>query len=477
MPAELKFVQTKADKPLLYSALLFFLGVCLFSAGNPFFWDNILNARIATEYLRSGFSTLIPPAQLDAGHPPGFNLYLALVWKVMGRSVPVSHLAMLPFLWAITFHYWRLVCRCIPPRGRLVAMLLLVLEPTVLAQSTQVSPDIALVACILASVNFILEGKKVRLMLTLCVLSMLSMRGILILPGLFLLDVLISAPPRISLRRIWPYLPAGLLVLSWWLVHYRSAGWAVSPPDETYGTHREAAGAMGMLRNLAVMGWRFLDQGRILLWGMIAVLLLAKVSRKAEAAFKLRPLILIFAVLTGTWMVIFVPLSNPIGHRYWMLSFLLGALIVSWLLSCIERKTVRSIAAGMLALAFVSGHFWLYPEPIAKGWDSTLAHVSWFEAQKEMDDYITAAGIREEVCTDFPNVVSRSVSTLDDSLSGRKDLKNFSETGLETCTYVVQSNIMNGFEAGDLTTLQSHYRTEKEIRSGFVFIRLWHRVD
>ncbi|MBL0080448.1 MAG: hypothetical protein IPP53_15465 [Bacteroidetes bacterium] len=66
------------------------------TANNPFFWDTVLTSKIAQYFYENGFGNLIVPIDLDAGHPPFFQIYLSILWKLFGKSLLVSHLAMLP---------------------------------------------------------------------------------------------------------------------------------------------------------------------------------------------------------------------------------------------------------------------------------------------------------------------------------------------------------------------------------------------
>ena len=72
--------------------------------GHFFFWDTVqLASQHAQFFLENGFSTFLLPDEMDSGHPPTFGFYLALVWRVFGKTLSISHLAMLPFLLGIVW--------------------------------------------------------------------------------------------------------------------------------------------------------------------------------------------------------------------------------------------------------------------------------------------------------------------------------------------------------------------------------------
>src|SRR5438045_3352806 len=79
--------------------------VVFLSRNNPFFGDTTYHSTIAQWFLETDFKSLILPFDMDAGHPPFFGAYLAIVWKAFGKSLAVSHFAVLPFIIGI---YWQL---------------------------------------------------------------------------------------------------------------------------------------------------------------------------------------------------------------------------------------------------------------------------------------------------------------------------------------------------------------------------------
>jgi len=88
---------------------LFYLIVLILCRNHPFFGDCInLGSRYAQWFLESNFSGLIAPAGVDSGNPPFFGLYLAICWNFLGKTLPVSHLAMFPFIVGIVWGYFQI---------------------------------------------------------------------------------------------------------------------------------------------------------------------------------------------------------------------------------------------------------------------------------------------------------------------------------------------------------------------------------
>ena len=90
----------------------FFIAAALATAAvrhHFFFWDTAqLGAEHALFFYTEGFHQGLLPDAMDSGHPPVFGWYLAGIWHLCGRSLAVSHWAMLPFLWGIIWMAWRL---------------------------------------------------------------------------------------------------------------------------------------------------------------------------------------------------------------------------------------------------------------------------------------------------------------------------------------------------------------------------------
>ncbi|HBE43638.1 MAG TPA: hypothetical protein DDW27_21070, partial [Bacteroidales bacterium] len=121
--------------------LLLFLS----TINNGFFWDTIqLASKHANYYLTTDFTGILLPDSIDSGHIPAFGIYLAFIWKIFGRSLIISHLAMLPFVVGILWQMKILVSRFVSKENTGWAFLLVCCDPTLLSQVTLVSPDVPL---------------------------------------------------------------------------------------------------------------------------------------------------------------------------------------------------------------------------------------------------------------------------------------------------------------------------------------------
>jgi hypothetical protein len=177
---------------------------------NFFFWDTMQLASQHAHffYENNNFSTFLLPDEMDSGHPPTFGFYLALMWKMFGKSLTVSHLAMLPFLLGIVWQAWKLGEKTVGEGWTLWFMLLLIVSPVVAGQAVLVSPDIVLLFFFLMALNGILnydffdfyDGSDLKLnepfnwQLSLAILglSAISLRGMMVVFALFVFYFLIK---------------------------------------------------------------------------------------------------------------------------------------------------------------------------------------------------------------------------------------------------------------------------------------------
>jgi hypothetical protein len=136
-----------------------------------------------------------------------------------------------------------------------------------------------------------------------------------------------------------------------------------------------------------------------------------------------------------------------------------------------QRKLFLSFCGGGLLLAF-SGHFWITPETMAKGWDSMLSHIWYLDYRDEAVRYLKTQNIASgTVGSDFPNLATHQQITLEN------DSYYFIQKNVSEQTYILQSNAMNGFSETELTQLRDtmQWTLEKSWGSWPVYVRLYRR--
>jgi hypothetical protein len=96
---------------------------------------------------------------------------------------------MLPFLIGIIFQAYFLIKKYVPEKDVPYALVLFLIQPTLLGQSILISPDIPLVFFFLLALNGVLSNRRILLLLGIAGLFLISMRGAMLSFGILLLDL------------------------------------------------------------------------------------------------------------------------------------------------------------------------------------------------------------------------------------------------------------------------------------------------
>ena len=467
-----------AAKLIYFILYLFYAGLVIGSVQHGFFWDSILlGSRYGQWYYNTNFDTLFVPENI-AGYPPLFGMLLALSWKIFGKTLAVSHLLILPFALGIVYQVRRLCRKLLSPAAAPFAALLVLADPTLMAQCTQVAPDVILVFLYLLALNSMLNRQRFMLAVSLLFLGILSPRGTIAVPLLFLTEVILFAFFS-GARRSWPaflqllipYFPAGIIIITWQVLHYQHFGWIGYNPDSNWGSLARFAGWGGMVRNLAIIAWRLLDFGRVFVWLGLGGTVLYFYRKRIPFPLATGQLLVLLLVPLIGYSLVFLPYTNPIGHRYYLVVFLLMALLTTCLLQYIPSRFFRRICYGFMLIGLLCGNFWVYPDTVAKGWDASLAHLPYFSLRQEAIAYLDANKIPlETVGSDYPNLASRSETDL------TQDTRTFKPKDLETDSLILYSNVFNGFSDEELATLKTRWQAVKSWKSGQVKMILFRKI-
>lgn len=445
-------------------ALLFALGIAL-AQDHCFFWDTVSQAsRRGSWYYFLDFHTFFLPPELDSGHPVFFNMYVAAVWKALGRSLPASHWAMLPFAWGILWQLARLVVAWFPAgAGRYWAMGLAVSTAAFLGQAILVSPDLVLLFAFLWGLNSIRRREAWSLALALVLMNMVSLRGLFAAAGLGFFHLFLFGQAHRSWakgladalrgKNLWPFLLALLFAAIYYGAHYRATGWWISTPHPNWAGGREVNSPLQLLRQTGILGWRFLDYGFFGYWLLLGRLLWQ--SRPSSWSPPMRFLLGAAACTLLAYLPGLLGVSNPISHRYLlpvMMPMVLG--LAYWLL--VVGSASRRWVVLLLVLN-LTGNLWVYPRHIAQAWDATLAHWPYYATRDRFLAQLERAGIEpQQVGTRFPHV--GPLDRID--LSGREAA--MPPADLSRDSLVAYSTVMNDFSDAELAELD---RWNKRIES------------
>ena len=452
------------------------LSFTLFNSDNSFFWDSILQVSVpANWYFDHNFTQAFLPDEYATGHSTIMGFYLAVVWKVFGRSLLTSHMAMLPFVFGIIFQLHNLIGKArLNQKDSGLILMAVACDATLLSQISMVTFDVAHIFFFLWCLNSILDKRNFNISISFTFLMLTSLRASLsgfgILPFALYLNYL--EEKHFTLEKIKPFLP-GLAVFGILLVvFYLEKGWIIANPKSAdYNLFLGFASIKEVLRNIGLVGWRLIDFGRVGLWLVFLGILINSVKKKTLYDPFFRN---IFFIALFQLMIIFpfvIIFKNPFGHRYFLPVIISVAIIVTyWVL---KYSRLKYVLFSLIFLVLLTGYFWIYPLKIAQGWDATPAHWPYFKVRAEMMIKIKEMGIPyNEIGTFFPNNNSTKYIDLKDNGIDLKD------ADLLTDNYILYSNIYNVDDIFiDELFKRDGWEPYIETRRGRVFMTLFRKIN
>lgn len=383
-----------------YNKILFVLLVIVYtillyiSFDFCYFWDNIQQvSKEAHFFFNSNFSIfptnkLFPEYSLTGYHPPLIGFITALLWKLFGCKLWVSHVFI--YIWALLLIYntKKLVSIFFNEKHIGLVSCILLLEPTILSQFVIASPDIVLFAAFVISLRAILEQKHLLLSIGLFFLFGISMRGVfvgVILLISHLIYIYKKTDSKLYLKNFSAYIPTLLLLSIYYLIYFQRNGWFFT--NSSYAEHyQNPTSLIQVLIHLAEFGIRSIENGRFLIWILGMYILFFSFPKFRDNKFHL-----VTSVFTGIFLLYFLFIfitQMPFSSRYFITSYFLLTIII--LIFAFEKLKKKLLAVLLSIIIFleISGNFWIYPEKIAKSWDTTLAHIPYYSLRKECFEYI-----------------------------------------------------------------------------------------
>lgn len=457
---------------ILLIGYTFILLLVLINSKNAFFWDTVqLGSLHADFYYNHNFSQILLPNNIDSGHIPAFGMYIGMMWKIFERTLLVSHLAMLPFVLGILDQLYQLVQKFVDKKYWGYAFLLILIDPSLLSQMTLVSPDIPLIFFFLIALNAVLKNNRVLLAVAIIFLFLVSMRGMMLSLGILFFDLIINKSFEKNfkntlinlMKRSVIYIPAFLIFIFFNIYHYREKGWIFYHANSPWAESFEKVNFIGFLYNIGILGWRIVDFGRIGIWTVLLILFLYYRNNFLKES-KTRLLIILFFIISIVLTVNMLWAKMLLGHRYLIPIYLIFSLLVVHILySSYIKESLKIYLSILWVIVLVSGNFWIYPPKISQGWDSTLAHIPYYNLRTEAINYLENEKIDiKQVASFFPNL-----GTLDNlDLNHKTDkFSNFDQTK----EYVFYSNIYN-IGDNEYETIINNYEVIKQFKKMNIFI-------
>lgn len=477
--------QMKSDKRfnriILYSVVLIYALLTSICLNNCYFWDNIQQiSKEAHWFYLNDFHQLLMPAQNSGSdivatgyHPPLMGIMTASLWKLFGYKVWVSHIFI--FLWSLVLIYniWKIIKKLFPKKLTGWILLITLLESTLLTQFSIASPDFILFTAFILSLRALFENKKYLLAIGVFFLCCINMRGIFV--GTFLLIVnlyyshlqtLEKWDIRSTIKILLPYLPTIIILTLYFTFYLMARGWFFN--DSTDDSHYALPGGISrVIKHLAEFGLRSVENGRIIIWiiGIYSTFQATKKRTKLSPEFK--AILLFFILLTILYIVFVLVTQMPFSGRYFMPQFFLLTLLSMFGISeYVSPKRIEILLLAVLCFE-LTGNLWIYPDRIAKSWDCTLAHMTYYELREECFTYI------DQQKLDY-NQISAGFCLYGNR--GFTELKNRGKIigTKENCQYFIYSNISNVEDSfADKLKNGSQWIPLKRFVNGFVYITIY----
>lgn len=459
------------DKILLYLVFVFFIILTLLLSDVPFFWDEVYYIKAAHFIFDSNFSSFIPELENDRGNFPLYGFYMALAWKLFGKTLLVSHLAMLPVVLATVWEYFCLAKKFISEKWIFFSLLLFVFEPTYLTQSILMGHDLFLVYFFLLALNALLSNHKIIYSVALSFLILHNIKGI---PISFLLSLfyfyhaMAITNRKIIAADILIHLIPLLLLLGWMFFHYKITGWYILTPIHDHGTGLNLN--MFGLKKILLGIWQVIDFGRIFLWSFIlfgGIYLWKQIS-----SLQSRTIYSLLIITTSFSLLFFAVLDIQLCHRYFMVDFLIASIAGCYALEHLHlRSLVKYILASFFLLGLATGNCWIYGGGFSNGWDSSLKSLPYFSLRNDLVNYVKDEKISPEtIGTKMPLDADLKISDL---APENFHFTNADTASLQNFRYVLLSNISNEFTLHEKEAINSKWKLAKEFRRGQVYLKLF----
>lgn len=349
-------------------------------------------------------SLLLPPYsthsayQATGYHPPLIGIITAILWRTFGYYLWVSHLFVYLCFFIFLYNILRLLRTLFPEKYVGCILMVLLLEPILLSQFTVTSPDFILFIAFVTAIRAILNNKPVLLGIAVFFLFGINMRGlftgtILLFSNIYYIYITHkNIRPSILLKVILPYVPTLLIMAGYYTYYFETRGWFFK--DSPYSEHYMLpTGLKVLFFHLCGFGVRIIENGRIFIWGaaLWSGFYFFKLKKSLPNSFMF--LGVLFILLFGLYFLFVFISQMPFASRYFIPILFLLTLLTIYFITNISSEKGATRFFVLTLFFFISGHFWIYPERIAKSWDGTLALFPYYELRKECFKYIDQSKI------------------------------------------------------------------------------------
>lgn len=455
------------------SIFLSTLLICILKLDNIFFWDNIVQLSIpANWYYDNNFANLYIPSNIGTGHPTFISMYVALVWKIFGQSLAITHFAFFPFIYGFLLETYKLIKNFVATDKQVLLVLFVVLiEATIVTQISALSFAICHLYFLVLSVNSIIKNKKVLFAFAFIGLMLISLRSAISGFGIlaFYLFYKCKSFKKEDLNFLLYALPGLILFSIFLFTFYLDKGWIIhNTASGKWSSSSDSVNIEGFLQNIFYVIIRLIDYGKIVIWSIIVYLVFKIFFRKNKP--KEYETIFLTLVITQLvfFLIVILPSNNTIGYKYLIpVTYFASILTGIWLIK-MKKRTLYIFSCIIL----VAGNFIVYPRDVAQGWDSTPMQWVYFQLRDDAISFIKEKNIPfNKVGTFFPNYYS--FYNVDLQITNL----NFKVPELDIDRYIFYSNAFN-LSDSDLNKLFSeNWKKLKSFKKLNVEIILFERIE
>lgn len=359
-----------------------------------YFWDNIAITSKEAHFFFEGSSNV--PFYISK--QPFIGVITAGLWLIFGYELWVSPIFILFVSFFLIYNTQKLVKLFLTNNRSEIIVFLLLTEPTIFSQIIIASPDILLLSMFVFGLRSLVEKRKLFLVISILVLGLISTRGMFvsaILSFVFFIDKSIVNGKSGILKSLFEisYVFVVLCISVCYNIFLLNVHkWEVVTPE--YSSHYLLPNSfIQILRHAAEFGLRLFENGRFMMF-IFAGIILFKIVKYNLKLKQTETLLLMFFVLHAAIYVVFIFISSmPFSARYFMPFYFSFSVLTLVLADRILNVPKKRIFFALIFIFQITGHFWVYPDKIAKSWDCTLAHYPYYELREQCFSYIDQKGI------------------------------------------------------------------------------------
>jgi hypothetical protein len=353
---------------------------------DPFFGDAISTVSRASVHIYSeNLSTIWYLPQHDPGHPTLIPYLLAMLWKLFGKHLWVGHFLTLLFALGVTTQVHRLALKTVHGNLAHLVLLLVLVQPTFLAQSAMVLTHLPLTFFFLWALNSLLyQPKHYAFWISSVLMVFTHLEGAFLLMGVGLVYFILeqkraAALPTALQKSAILFAPAFFALFLWGGIHAQQTGWWFSSP--VYAEHRSWMGLTAMLKSAVLIVWRMVDYGNITFY---VIILWATLKWQLYR----HPL---FSYLAGAFItcsfIFAVLMSKSIAHRYFLPIHMPALVLLLLALDQLSAK-YQKLACLACALSLLAGNLLYYPGKCIG--DATVAYRNYFFMAQQIKSELPA---------------------------------------------------------------------------------------